>query len=116
MGIGLDGRIIEERRATPIGNTGSVPEGTMLTVPAAPPRGGTGPDHPIVAVNTTSKWADPVFLLQLISGLTAISTAVIDVIPANGPIDWRATTPNIVMAILNGAGAFLRTQLNSVTK
>lgn len=116
MSIGLDGRVIEDRRATPLGDTGSIPEGTLITVPSAPPTGKITDSPKIVAVNTVSKWKDPVFLLMTVTALGTTYTAVMDVIPSSGPIDWRMTTPKIVFAILNGIGAFLRTQINSVTK
>lgn len=116
MKIGLDGKPIEERRGvTPIGDTGSVPEGTMVTVPSAPPRGGVG-TAPVVAVNTRSKWSDPIFLLTAVTSLGSTVTAIVDVLPSSGPIDWRATAPKIAFAVINGLAAFLRTQINSVTK
>jgi hypothetical protein len=69
----------------------------------------------IVAVNTISKWKDPVFLLLSVISLATTFTAVMDVIPSAGDINWRLTAPKIVLAILNGIAAFLRTQINSVT-
>lgn len=104
-----------DRKASPVSNTDCVPTGTLLQVPSAPQVGGTG-TAPVVAVNTVSKWKDPVFLLLLLTGLSTTLTAVMDVIPSAGDIDWRLTAPKIVFAILNGVGAFLRTQINTVTK
>jgi hypothetical protein len=93
-----------DRKASPISNTD-----------CAPATGKSG-SAPVVAVNTVSKWKDPVFLLLFVTGLSTTFTAVMDVIPSAGDIDWRLTAPKIVFAILNGIGAFLRTQINSVTK
>jgi hypothetical protein len=104
-----------DRKASPISNTDCVPAGTLLQVPSAPATGKSG-SAPVVAVNTVSKWKDPVFLLLFVTGLSTTFTAVMDVIPSAGDIDWRLTAPKIVFAILNGIGAFLRTQINSVTK
>ncbi len=104
-----------DRKASPVGSTGDVPAGTLLQVPSAPLTGTTG-SAPVVAVNTVSKWRDPVFLLLFVTSLATTFTAVMDVIPSAGDIDWRLTAPKIVFAILNGVGAFLRTQINSVTK
>jgi hypothetical protein len=69
-----------------------------------------------VAVNTRSKWGDPIFLLTAITSLGSIATAVFDVLPSSGPIDWRVTAPKVIFAIINGIAALLRTQINSVTK
>jgi hypothetical protein len=115
MSIGLDGRVFEERTPTPLGSTGSIPEGTLITVPSAPPVGKITDSPRIVAVNTISKWKDPVFLLLSVISLATTFTAVMDVIPSAGDINWRLTAPKIVLAILNGIAAFLRTQINSVT-
>lgn len=113
--IPLPDRGGERRARTPIDTTDGLPEGTMVTVPAAPATGGSG-DAPVVAVNTKSKWSDPIFLLTFVTALGSVAATVFDVIPATGPIDWRVTAPKIVFAVINGIAAFLRTQINTVTK
>ena len=45
----------ERRVASPIGSTGGIPTGTLLTVPSAPPTGAV-PDARVVAVQTKTKW------------------------------------------------------------
>ena len=87
----------------------------MVTVPTAPPTGQAGLSS-IVAVNSKSKWGDPVFLLTAISSFGSMVAAIVDVIPDTGDIHWRSVTPKIIFAVINGVAAFLRTQINTVTR
>lgn len=112
MPIGLDGRVIEERRATPIGDTSSVPEGTMVTVPSTPPTGGTG-EAPVVAVNNVSKWTDPTFLLSSISSIILVfADPLVTAFTSDKPINWRTLVAGCVLALV----AWSRTRSNSVTR
>lgn len=118
-----DGTLLPQRATTKIETTESVPAGTNVTVPTANPTGvvptlprDDGTSAPVVAVNTVNKWQDPGFLLGVVTSLTGLITSVVDVLPASGPIDWRATWPKLMLAVLGAAGAYIRTLKNTVTR
>jgi hypothetical protein len=104
-------------------STNNVPQGTLLNVPSAPSSGPIPPmtpgaceKAPIVGANTVNKWLDPGFLLGVITFLTGAVTAVIDVLPSSGQIDWRVTWPKVALAILGFGGSYIRQRQNTVTK
>lgn len=105
----------ERRASTSAEDIKNAPEGTMVTVPKAAPSGGTV-EYPFVGVRTKSKWADPVFLLTFVNALGSMATAIFEIVPEAGDINWRSVGPKILFAVINGVAAFLRTQLNTVTR
>jgi hypothetical protein len=118
-----DGTPLPQRAVTKIETTDSVPSGTNVTVPTAKSSGAvptTAHDDnvsaPVVAANTVSKWKDPGFLLGVLSFLTGLVTAIVDVLPSSGVIDWRATWPKLMLAVLGAAGAYIRTLMNTITR
>jgi hypothetical protein len=106
---------VEKRSSTPVVDTGSVPSGTMLSVPSSPPTG-TPPDKPVVAVNTVAKLMDPQFILSVLGSLAGLITSIHDLLPASGPVDWWAISPKILLALGGAINAFLRAWTNTVTK
>lgn len=118
-----DGTPLPPRATTKIESTDSVPSGTNITVPTAKSSGAVptsahddSVSAPVVAANTVSKWKDPGFLLGVLSFLTGLVTAIVDVLPSSGTIDWRAVWPKLMLAVLGAAGAYIRTLMNTVTK
>lgn len=111
MSIGLDGRVIEDRRPTPIGNTDSVPRGTLVTVPSVPPSGGTG-QAPVVAVNTRHWYNDPAFLASAGGAFLALADPIVEALTTDGPIRWRSFIAACVLALV----AYLRKRSNTVLK
>jgi hypothetical protein len=101
---------VERRAATPIGDTGSVPQGTMLTVPAAAPTGGISLG-PIVAVNTTHWYADPAFLTTLGGAFLALEPVIEDAF-RQSTFNWKSFTLACILAL----GAFFRNRFNTVVK
>jgi len=110
------------RAVTPIESTSSVAPGTMITVPAVHTSGEMpvirpgGAAAPVVGANTVSKWLDPQFWLGVAACLAGVVTAVFDVLPSNGPIDWRMTTPKLILAVFGAVASFLRQRTNTVTR
>jgi hypothetical protein len=118
-----DGSLLPQRAVTKIETTEAVPAGTNVTVPTANPVGAiptlprdASTSAPVVAVNTTNKWLDPQFLLNVSLCLLSVVTAVISVLPSNGPINWIVTGPAMLFAALTALTSFLRTRTNTVTK
>jgi hypothetical protein len=101
----------EERRASPVGDTGSVPSGTMLTVPSAATSGPSG-TAPIVAVNNVHWYSDPAFLSAAGGALLAISDPIIEALTSTGPFRWRPLVIGCVLALV----AYLRKTTNSVLR
>lgn len=118
-----DGTSLTQRAVTKIETTESVPSGTNITVPSAKPTGAMptlphdeSTSAPVVGANTVSKWKDPGFLLGVITALAGLVTAIVDVLPSSGPINWQATWPKLMLVVLGAAGAYIRTLMNTVTK
>jgi hypothetical protein len=103
--------MVEQRKASLVESTASVPEGTMLTVPSAPTSGGTG-TAPIVAVNTVPWYRDPGFLSATGGALLALSDPVIEALKSGDSFRWRPFLVGCVLAIV----AYLRKTTNSVVK
>jgi hypothetical protein len=111
------------RAATPISSTNSLPTATMVTVPSVRSSGempaivpGGKETAPVVAVNTTSKFLDPVFMLNAFLCASGVLTAALDVLPNSGPIDWRITGPKLLLAVFGAVTSFLRQRTNTVTR
>ena len=104
--------MVEQRKASPVESTAEVPQGTMLTVPAANPTGPSGVS-PVVAVNKVSKWSDPTFLIASISSVILIfAPPIISALAIPGPFNW----PLFIAGCLNALLAWSRTRSNSVTR
>lgn len=109
-------QFVEKRAASTITSTAEVLPGTLVNVPSANPSGPV-PDHPVVAVNTTSKWTDPQFLISGLTCLAATITSVVSLFPpAGSTIDWRFLAPAIAVAVIGGVQTFLRQFTNTTTR
>jgi hypothetical protein len=110
------------RAVTPISSTDSLPTATMITVPSVRSSGEMpavrpgGEPAPVVGANTVSKFLDPVFMLNAFLCASGVLTAVFDVLPNSGPIDWRITGPKLLLAIFGAVTSFLRHRTNTVTR
>lgn len=100
-----------ERAATPIGNTDSVPQGTMLTVPASPPTGPSG-TAPIVAANNVHWYEDRAFMTAIGGAAIAISDPIIEAMTSSQPFHWRPVVAGCILALV----AYFRSRYNSVVK
>lgn len=110
MSLGPDGYVIEERIATPIGNTGSVPAGTMVTVPTVSVSGPSG-SSPVVAVNTAHWYQDPGFMTAVLGALLALVPVIEDALRESA-FNWKS----FVLSCLLALGAYFRNKNNTVLK
>ena len=101
----------ERRGATPLGNTDSVPAGTMVCVPSAPEKGPTG-SSPVVAANNKHWWQDPGFLSAAGGALLSIADPVVEVLTSSQPFHWRPFVAGCVLALV----AYFRKKTNSVIR
>lgn len=99
------------RAATPIGDTASVPQGTMLTVPSVLPGGPAG-TAPVVAVNTVHWYKDPGFVSAAGGALLALSSPIIEALTETQPFHWRPFVAGCILAVV----AYFRNRSNSVIK
>jgi hypothetical protein len=118
-----DGTPLPQRATTKIETTEAVPAGTNVTVPTANPVGAmptkandSSTAAPVVAVNTTSKWLDPQFLLNALLCLGSVVVSALAVLPVNGPINWMVTGPTMFIAAYGALQTWLRTRTNTVTR
>lgn len=100
----------ERRTASPIGSTAEIPQGTLVTVPSAPPTGSSG-SAPVVAVQAVHWYKDPAFLSMVGGGVLALVPVITDTLSQKS-VDWRYVALSAVSAI----GAYLRNRTNSVLK
>ncbi len=110
MSVGLDGIVIEQRTPTPIGDTGAVPAGTMVTVPTASVSGPPG-SSPVVAVNTAHWYQDPGFMTATVGALFALEPVIEDALRAS-TFNWKS----FVLSCLLALGAYFRNKNNTVLR
>jgi len=101
----------ERRGASPVGDTGSVPSGTLLCVPAAPPSGPVG-TAPIVAANAVHWYTDPTFLSAAGGAALAELDFIAEWLVSGQQLRWRSLAAGAVLALV----AYFRKNHNSVVK
>ena len=82
----------------------------MVTVPTAPPTGGSGV-APIVAVNTVHWYKDPTIMTTLGGALLALEPVVEDALKQD-TFNWKSFALACILAL----GAYFRNRSNTVTK
>lgn len=104
---------VEHRAATPIGSTGSVPSGTMVTAPSVKETGAV-PDVPVVSVNTQHWYTSVQFWGSLIG--FPVLDAVSEYLVAGGQFDRNRIFHIALSAALGAYIAYRRKTVNTVLK
>jgi hypothetical protein len=106
----MSDEFVERRGATALSTTEGIPQGTLVTVPTAPPTGSPGTGA-VVAANTTHWYQDPTFLTTAGGAVLALVPVVAQAI-SQQTFDWKSFTGSCLLAL----GAYFRNRNNTVVK
>jgi uncharacterized membrane protein YozB (DUF420 family) len=106
---------VEQRAASAVVDTATVPNATLLNVPSASPTGPV-PDAPVVAVNTVSKWKSKIIWLSAV--VLPVLTWLYTWLTSAGIVAFKHHPAMFAsgVTILGFLVGYLRTASNTVTK